>query len=100
MKIGCFGSGFGVGDGEEDQEEPVEAAEGEHARGDTILEMQEDQGDGVAYFFEHGWNHHGAVFDWVSGENQEQDLPGDSNREEAVEKFRVGDGGRVVVAEF
>src|ERR1700756_1164335 len=98
--MGCFGSGFGVGDGEEDQEEPVEATEGEHARGDTILKMEEDQGDGVAYFFQHGWNHHGAVLDRVGGENQEQDLPGNSKREEAVEKFRVGYGRRAVAAEF
>jgi hypothetical protein len=55
--------------------------------------MQEDQGDGVAYFFQHGWNHHGAVFDWVGSENEEQDLPGNSKCEEAVEKFRVADGG-------
>jgi len=100
VKTGSFGSGFGVGDGEEDQEEPVEAAEGEHARGDAILKMEENQRYGISYFFEHGWNHHGAVLDRVGGENQEQDLPRNSNREEAVEKFRMGDGGRVVAAEF
>src|ERR1700745_973538 len=100
MKMGCFGSGFGVGDCEEDQEGPVEAAGGTTSRGDAILKMEENQGDGVAYFFQHGWNHHGAVLDRVGGQNQEQDLPGNSKREEAVEKFRVGDGRRVVAAEF
>ena len=94
------GTCFGVGDREEDQEDPVETAESEHARGDTIVQMEKDQRERISCFFEHGWNHHGAVLDRVGGENQEQDLPGNSKREEAVEKFRVGYGRRVVAAEF
>jgi hypothetical protein len=49
-KVYWVGTCFGIGDREEDQEDPVDTAESEHARSNTIVQMEQDQRDRISCF--------------------------------------------------
>jgi hypothetical protein len=82
---------------EERAEGEIDSAKDKIAGLHAFLQNQDNHGNGVHYFFENGGNHHWAKTDGVSGDEDESDLPNQSDADEAVEESWVSDGWRIVL---
>ena len=65
----------------------------------AFLQNEDDDRDRVDEFFEDGGHHHGTKTNWVSGDEDEGDLPDQGDADKSIKKGWVRDGWRVFFAD-
>ncbi len=78
----------------------VDAAERQRHRLYALLHEQDNRRDAVRELFQNGNQHQRPVTHWVARNHQEHELPRERHADEAVEKLRVRDRGRIVLCDL
>src|SRR5271154_6332051 len=91
--------GLEVGDHEQGAEKKIRCGEDEVGRMHAALLDQSEDGHTVIDFFQYRRNHQRAKANWVRGDEEKRDLPGQPESHESIEESWMGDGRWISAAD-